>query len=105
MAETKAKIWLANDKKNFVEVTATDNNIVMDVYKTKKLLIKHYCKILKHIVFTKAPKIKDKQELAQAAHGFIDQYYEEKEADKMKKQVLEDLELVEKEKRDISYIG
>jgi len=105
MAETKAKIWLTNDKKNIVEITANDNGITMDVYASKKNLIKHYTKIIKHILFVKKPKVNGKEELAEAVHGFINEYYEENDAQQMKKQVLDDLELTSKDTHDTSYIG
>jgi len=106
MSETRAKIWLGNNKKNIIEVTATDTGIVMDVYAKKKNLIAHYIRMFRYIIFVKKPIVNDKKELAQAVHGFIDQYYEEEEeANKVKQQVLEDLELVKKEPKDYSYIG
>lgn len=105
MAETKAKIWLTNKKKNIIEVTATDNAIAMDVYSSKKNLLKHYWYIFKHIMFVKKPLMNDKQGVADAVAGFIDEYYEEHKAHELKNHVLEELELKEKNKHDISYIG
>ena len=105
MAETRAKVWFVNTKKNVVEITANDNGIIMDVYTNKKHLLKRYFAIIKHILFVKKPQINSKEELADAIHGFIDEYYDENEASTMKNQVLEDLELVDKNLRDTSYIG
>ncbi len=105
MVETKSKVWLRNDKNNFIEATFSDDSIAMDVYLNKKALVKHQCKVLWHILFVRKPVIKDKKELSLSMNELIDQYYEEDISKILKHKILIDLELAPKEIEDISYIG
>ena len=107
MIETKAKTWFRNDKKHVIEVTASDDSIAIDIYKSKGAAIRHYLRLLNHIIFKRQPKVQTKDDLATVIHGFIDIYYADDEdvADVLKDNILESLELKQKEEVNISYIG
>lgn len=106
MVETKSKVWLQNNKHNIVEATFIGDSVALDVYVTKKELVKHHLKILWHILFVKKPVVADKNELALTINSLIDDYYDDENMSNMLKQkTLEELELVDKNTTNISYIG